>query len=289
MIASIRRVAAGVSVCLTAVAPWANCKAQSLDAATYPSVLGYRTVRVAEGVYAFIPPEERSSFQAGNSVAIVGGDAVLVFDNGNIRSATRRQIAEIRRLTSKPVRLGRELALAPRSHARQRRVSPRLSRRHGDRHVGDARRHPRARADVRRADAELRADRLDDAAAPRDGKAARRQPDAGHRAAELGADDARLRRVHARGGAHDAVGARSRVRRQSHDHARHAACAARAPRARKCGGRRVPLPAGGARAAHRGPRDGALPLSRHGVLRGLDPLARGARGAGRDDHRAGPR
>jgi glyoxylase-like metal-dependent hydrolase (beta-lactamase superfamily II) len=67
-------------------------------------VLSYRTERVAEGVYAFITPEERSSFQAGNSVAIVGDDGVLVFDTSNIPSATRRQIAEIRRLTSKPVR-----------------------------------------------------------------------------------------------------------------------------------------------------------------------------------------
>jgi cyclase len=78
--------------------------AQARTPSDYPSVLSYRTVRVAEGVYAFITPEERSSFQAGNSVAIVGDDAVLVFDNGNIPSATRRQIAEIRRLTSKPVR-----------------------------------------------------------------------------------------------------------------------------------------------------------------------------------------
>ena len=87
---------------LLVVAPLARIDAQSQ--ASYPSVLTYRTVRVAEGVYAFITPEERSSFQAGNSVAIVGDDAVLVFDTGNIPSATRRQIAEIRRLTSKPVR-----------------------------------------------------------------------------------------------------------------------------------------------------------------------------------------
>ena len=78
--------------------------AQTRSPSDYPSVLSYRTVRVAEGVYAFITPEERSSFQAGNSVAIVGDDGVLVFDTGNIPSATRRQIAEIRRLTSKPVR-----------------------------------------------------------------------------------------------------------------------------------------------------------------------------------------
>jgi cyclase len=78
--------------------------AQTRSPADYPSVLSYRTVRVAEGVYAFITPEERSSFQAGNSVAIIGDDGVLVFDTGNIPSATRRQIAEIRRLARAPVR-----------------------------------------------------------------------------------------------------------------------------------------------------------------------------------------
>jgi glyoxylase-like metal-dependent hydrolase (beta-lactamase superfamily II) len=78
--------------------------AQGRSPSDYPSVLTYRTVRVADGVYAFITPEERSSFQAGNSIAIVGDDGVLVFDTGNIPSATRAQIAEIRRLTPKPVR-----------------------------------------------------------------------------------------------------------------------------------------------------------------------------------------
>src|SRR5215210_3032513 len=89
---------------LLVVAPFTGVAAQSPAATSYPSVLTYRTVRVTEGVYAFITPEERSSFQAGNSVAIVGDDGVLVFDTGNIPSATRRQIAEIRRLTNKPVR-----------------------------------------------------------------------------------------------------------------------------------------------------------------------------------------
>jgi glyoxylase-like metal-dependent hydrolase (beta-lactamase superfamily II) len=68
------------------------------------SVLSYRTVKVAEGIYAFITPEERTGFQSGNSVVIIGDDGVLVFDTGNIPSSTRRQIAEIRRLTSQPVR-----------------------------------------------------------------------------------------------------------------------------------------------------------------------------------------
>jgi len=68
------------------------------------SILSYRTVKVADGIYAFIRPEERSGFQAGNSIAIIGDDGVLVFDTGNIPTSTRRQIAEIRKLTDKPVR-----------------------------------------------------------------------------------------------------------------------------------------------------------------------------------------
>ena len=59
---------------------------------------------MADGVYAFITPEERTGFQSGNSIAIVGDDGVLVFDTGNIPGMTRRQIAEIRKLTDKPVR-----------------------------------------------------------------------------------------------------------------------------------------------------------------------------------------
>jgi len=78
--------------------------ARPRTAAEYPSILTFRTERIADGVYAFITPEERSSFQAGNSIAIVGDDGVLVFDTGNIPSMTRRQIAEIRRITDKPVR-----------------------------------------------------------------------------------------------------------------------------------------------------------------------------------------
>jgi cyclase len=70
----------------------------------FDSVRTYHTVQVARGIYAFVTPEERSGFQSGNSIAIIGDDGVLVVDSGNIPSATRRQIAEIRKLTPKPVR-----------------------------------------------------------------------------------------------------------------------------------------------------------------------------------------
>jgi cyclase len=94
----------GVLVALSVLAAPTPVSAQAQSPSDYPSVLTYRTVRIADGVYAFITPEERSSFQAGNSIAIVGDDGVLVFDTGNIPSATRAQIAELRRLTPKPVR-----------------------------------------------------------------------------------------------------------------------------------------------------------------------------------------
>jgi glyoxylase-like metal-dependent hydrolase (beta-lactamase superfamily II) len=68
------------------------------------SVLSFKTVKVADGIYAFITPEERSGFQAGNSIAVIGDDGVLVIDTGNLPSSTRRQIAELRKLTSLPVR-----------------------------------------------------------------------------------------------------------------------------------------------------------------------------------------
>src|SRR4051812_32681844 len=71
------------------------CPAHAQDSTQLSSVLTYRTVRVAEGIYAFITPEERTGFQSGNSIVVIGNDAVLVFDTGNIPAATRRQIAEI--------------------------------------------------------------------------------------------------------------------------------------------------------------------------------------------------
>jgi glyoxylase-like metal-dependent hydrolase (beta-lactamase superfamily II) len=86
------------------VAATSFSSASAQGSTSYPSVLSYRTVKVADGVYAFITPEERTGFQSGNSIAIIGDDGVLVFDTGNIPGSTRRQIAEIRKLTDKPVR-----------------------------------------------------------------------------------------------------------------------------------------------------------------------------------------
>ncbi len=65
---------------------------------------GHETVKVADGVYAFISAESNNAIVSGNSVAVVGEDGVLVVDSGNFPSETRKIIAEIRQLTNLPVR-----------------------------------------------------------------------------------------------------------------------------------------------------------------------------------------
>jgi hypothetical protein len=87
----------GMLVALLGITPAVLAAQSNLE-----SVLSYRTVKVADGIYAFITPEERSGFQSGNSVAIIGDDGVLVYDTGNTPSSTRRQIAELRKLTDRP-------------------------------------------------------------------------------------------------------------------------------------------------------------------------------------------
>jgi cyclase len=102
--ATIRFTAIRRLVTIGVAAAASSSSANAQGSPSYPSVLSYRTVKVADGVYAFITPEERTGFQSGNSIAIIGDDGVLVFDTGNIPGSTRRQIAEIRKLTDKPVR-----------------------------------------------------------------------------------------------------------------------------------------------------------------------------------------
>ncbi|MGZ5097796.1 MAG: MBL fold metallo-hydrolase [Usitatibacter sp.] len=62
----------------------------------------YQSVRVADGVYAFIEPWGHAVV-SGNSVAIVGDTGVAVVDTGQHPALTRRMIAEIRAITPKPV------------------------------------------------------------------------------------------------------------------------------------------------------------------------------------------
>jgi glyoxylase-like metal-dependent hydrolase (beta-lactamase superfamily II) len=64
----------------------------------------FETVKVADGIYAFIAPEPKSGIVNSNCVAIIGDDSVIVVDTGQIPSLTRRMVAEIKAQTDKPVR-----------------------------------------------------------------------------------------------------------------------------------------------------------------------------------------
>lgn len=60
--------------------------------------------KVAEGVYLFTTTPYADVGLSGNSVAIISDDGVLVFDSNAIPETAATVLAEIRKLTSKPVR-----------------------------------------------------------------------------------------------------------------------------------------------------------------------------------------
>ena len=63
----------------------------------------YETKEVARGVYVFI--EKRlNPIVSSNIIAVIGNDAVLLFDTGHHPTITRQILADVRRLTSKPVK-----------------------------------------------------------------------------------------------------------------------------------------------------------------------------------------
>lgn len=69
-----------------------------------PASKTYETVRLGEGVYAFISPESNTQLVSGNSLAVIGENGVLVVDSGNFPTLARKMVADIRRLTTQPVR-----------------------------------------------------------------------------------------------------------------------------------------------------------------------------------------
>jgi len=91
--------AAGAVVLSCALA-WAQAAGSDVPAA----MKGYETVKVADGIYAFISPESNGAIVTGNSVAIIGDDGVLVVDSGHFPSLTARMIEQIRQWTDNPVR-----------------------------------------------------------------------------------------------------------------------------------------------------------------------------------------
>jgi len=64
----------------------------------------YETVRIGDGIAAFIASESNTDIVSGNSVAVIGDDGVLVVDSTNFPSHARQMIAEIKRMTDQPVR-----------------------------------------------------------------------------------------------------------------------------------------------------------------------------------------
>jgi len=89
--------AAGAAILLSSAAPSAQQRPEAV-------LLAYQTMKVAEGVYAFIAPESKTPFVSGNSLAVIGDEGVLVVDSTNVPSLARKMIGEIKRLTDKPVR-----------------------------------------------------------------------------------------------------------------------------------------------------------------------------------------
>lgn len=75
-----------------------------------PSFLGAqileppKRVQVAEGVYVFMTPPYGDVGLDGNSVVILSNDGVLVFDTNGTPKAAEAVLAEIRKLTDKPVK-----------------------------------------------------------------------------------------------------------------------------------------------------------------------------------------
>src|ERR1041384_5982036 len=69
-----------------------------------PAMTTYKTVKLADGVYAFVSPLGGQAMVTGNSLVVIGDDGVLVVDSGHFPSLTSRQIAQIRQWTAKPVR-----------------------------------------------------------------------------------------------------------------------------------------------------------------------------------------
>jgi glyoxylase-like metal-dependent hydrolase (beta-lactamase superfamily II) len=64
----------------------------------------FEIVKVTDGVYAFISSDPTKDIVNGNSVAILCERGVVVFDANSMPGEARAVLAEIRKLTDKPVR-----------------------------------------------------------------------------------------------------------------------------------------------------------------------------------------
>jgi len=83
---------------LIAFAPFHVTRAENAPKHTY------QTVRVADGIVAFIASESNTGIVSGNCIAIIGDEGVLVVDSTSFPSHARQIIAEIKQMTNQPVR-----------------------------------------------------------------------------------------------------------------------------------------------------------------------------------------
>jgi len=74
-----------------------------LATAATPYPFSFDTVKVAEGIYAFIEAPGKA-IVSGNTTVVIGDDGVLVVDTGHHPELSRRMTEEIRKLTAKPVK-----------------------------------------------------------------------------------------------------------------------------------------------------------------------------------------
>src|SRR4051812_2401251 len=63
-----------------------------------------QTIEVAKGIYLFVSQPYGDVGLDGNSIVILSNDGVLVFDSNGTPASSAAVLAEIRRLTDKPVK-----------------------------------------------------------------------------------------------------------------------------------------------------------------------------------------
>src|SRR5512141_1953587 len=76
----------------------------ALPACAACDLLAFNTVRASPHVVVFQTPEGTPGIVNGNTVAVIGKEAVLVLDPGQFTTVGERVLAGIRRLTRAPVK-----------------------------------------------------------------------------------------------------------------------------------------------------------------------------------------
>jgi len=88
----------------SAKAPEKNFPGNGTNNAVDEIKSGPRKVAIADGIFLFISPDQDPIEVDGNSIVVVNELDVLVFDTNVLPSSARAVLAEIRKITDKPVR-----------------------------------------------------------------------------------------------------------------------------------------------------------------------------------------